>query len=204
MMLAKSILAALQNISSKSIAILTFSGYTHLANQLYSHFVCDVIIHPLPNFKSGLANIQLLKLTHWGRMTHICVSNFTIIGSDNGLAPGRRQAITWTNVRILLIGHLGTNFSEMLIEIHTFSFKKIHLKMSSGKWRPFCLGLNVLRHGWHGWGITPQVYVSMICYLSTKVISEIMSIGEKKPKADKDACYHAKSGSRFLCVKDFT
>ena len=32
----------------------------------------------------------------------------------------------------------------MLIEIHTFSFKKIHLKMSSGKWRPLCLGLNVL------------------------------------------------------------
>ena len=78
-------------------------------------------------------------------MTHICVGNRTIIGSDNGLSPGRRQAITWTNVGILLIGPLGTNFSEMLIEIHTFSFKKIHLKMSSGKWRPFCLGLNVLK-----------------------------------------------------------
>ena len=71
---------------------------------------------------------------------HICVGNLTIIG----LSPGRRQAITWTNVGILLIGPLGTNFSEMLIEIHTFLFKKIHLKMSSGKWRPFCLGLNVL------------------------------------------------------------
>ena len=84
------------------------------------------------------------SLTHWGRVTHICVGNLTIIGSDNGLSPGRRQAITWTNVGILLIGPLGTNFSEMLIEIHTFSFKKIHLKMSSGKWQPFCLGLNVL------------------------------------------------------------
>ena len=83
-------------------------------------------------------------LTHWGRVTHICVRNLTIIGSDNGLSPGRRQAITWTNVGILLMGPLGTNFSEMLIEIHTFSFKKIHLKMLSGKWRPFCLGLNVL------------------------------------------------------------
>ena len=79
-------------------------------------------------------------LTHWGRVTHICVGNLTIIGSDNGLSPGRRQAITWNNVEILL----GTNLSEMLIEIHTFSFKKIHLKMSSGKWRPFCLGFNVL------------------------------------------------------------
>ena len=83
-------------------------------------------------------------LTHWDRVTHTCVGNLTIIGSDNGLSPGRRQAITWTNVGILLIGPLGTNFSEMLIKIHTSSFKKIHLKMSSGKWRPFCLGLNVL------------------------------------------------------------
>ena len=32
-------------------------------------------------------------LTHWGRVTHICVGNLTIIGSDNGLSPGRRQAI---------------------------------------------------------------------------------------------------------------
>ena len=74
----------------------------------------------------------------------ICFGNLTIICSDNGLSPGRRQAITWTNVGILLIGPLGTNFSGMSIEIHTFSFKKIHLKMSSGKWRPFCLGLNML------------------------------------------------------------
>ena len=68
----------------------------------------------------------------------------TSIGSDNGLSPGRRQAIIWTNAGIFLIGPLGTNFSEILIEIHTFSFKKMHLKMSSEKWRPFCLGLHVL------------------------------------------------------------
>ena len=58
--------------------------------------------------------------------------------------PVRRQAIIWTNTGILLIGHWGTNFSEVLIGIHTLSVKKIHLEMSSGKWRPFCLGLNVL------------------------------------------------------------
>ena len=77
-------------------------------------------------------------------MTHICVSKLVAIGSDNGLSPGRRQAIIRTNAGILLIGPLGTNFSEILIEIHTFSFKKMHLKMSSAKWRPFCIGLNVL------------------------------------------------------------
>ena len=83
--------------------------------------------------------------THWGRVTHICVSKLTIIGSDNGLSPGRRQAIIWTNAGILLIGPLGTNFNEILIGIQTFSFQKMHLKMSSAKWHPFCLSLNVVR-----------------------------------------------------------
>ena len=80
---------------------------------------------------------------HWGRVTHLCVGKLTIISSDNGLAPGRRQAIIWTNAGILSIGPLGTNFSEILIEIYLFSFKKMHLKLSSRKWRPSCLGLNV-------------------------------------------------------------
>ena len=86
-------------------------------------------------------------LTHWGRVTHICVSILTIVGSDNGLSPGRRQAIIWTNAGILLIEHSRTKFSEILIEIQTFSFKKMHLKTSSAKWRPFCLGLNVYYRG---------------------------------------------------------
>ena len=75
---------------------------------------------------------------------HIWVGKLTIIGSDNGLSPGRRQAIIWTNAGILLIEPLGTNFSEILIGIQIFSFKKMRLKMASAKWRPFCLGLNVL------------------------------------------------------------
>ena len=90
-------------------------------------------------------------LTHWGRVTHICVGNLAIIGSDNGLSPGRRQAIIWTNDGMLLIGPLGTNFSEISIEIQTFSFKIMRLKVSSAKRRPFCLGLNVLlTHVWLG------------------------------------------------------
>ena len=77
--------------------------------------------------------------------------NYGTIGSDNGLSPGRRHAIIWTNVGILLIGPLRTNFSEILIEIQTFSLKIMHLKMSSSKWRPFCpwedeLTLQVLCH----------------------------------------------------------
>ena len=44
----------------------------------------------------------------------------------------------------MLIQTLGTNFSQILSETQTFSFRKMHLKMSSETWRPFCLGLNVL------------------------------------------------------------
>ena len=86
-------------------------------------------------------------LTHWGPVTHICISDLTSIGSDNGLAPGWRQTIIRTNDGLLLIGPLGTNFSDTLIEILTFSFKNMRLKVSSAKRRPFCLGLNVL--SWH-------------------------------------------------------
>ena len=93
---------------------------------------------------SAIFERSLLALTHWGRVTDICVCNLTITGSDNGLSPGRRQAIIWTNAGILLIGPLGINFSEILIEIQTFSYMKMHLKMSFAKRRPFCLGLNVL------------------------------------------------------------
>ena len=91
------------------------------------------------------ASLGLSELTHWGQVTHICIDNLAIICPDNGLSPGQHQAIIWTNAGILLIGPWGTNFSEISIGIQTFSFKKMHLNMSSAKWRPFCLGLNVLK-----------------------------------------------------------
>ena len=59
---------------------------------------------------------------------HICVRDITVISSDYGLSPGRRQAIIWTNAEILLIGPLGTNVSEILIEILIFSFKKMRFE----------------------------------------------------------------------------
>ena len=73
-----------------------------------------------------------LSLTHWGRVTHICVCNLTIICSDNGLSPDRRQAITWTNVGILL-----TNVGDIFFKIHIFSFRKMHFTTLSEKRRPF-------------------------------------------------------------------
>ena len=47
----------------------------------------DILIELLPFL------VWVVELTHWGRVTHICVGKQTIIGSDNGLSPGRRQAI---------------------------------------------------------------------------------------------------------------
>ena len=69
------------------------------------------------SLEDGMIIRQNCVLTHWGRVTHICVSKLTIIGSENGLSTGRRQAIIWTNDGILLIGALGINLSEILIEM---------------------------------------------------------------------------------------
>ena len=116
-------------ISTASMAFYTAAKHAHWLQ-------CLTI-----DFKSYVISVQL---TQWGRVTHICVVKLTIIGSDNGLSPGRRQAMIWTNARILLIGPLGTNFIEILIRIQTFSFNKVLLKMSSAIWGPCGLGLNVL------------------------------------------------------------
>ena len=103
--------------------------------------------HVANDFATQAANApEGMILTHGGRVTHICVSELTIIGSDNGLPPGRRQAIIRTNAGILLIRASKANFSEVLSNIHTVSFKRIHFKMSSGKpaanlSRPQCVNL---------------------------------------------------------------
>ena len=72
--------------------------------------------------------------------------NWISIRSDIGLSPIRHQAIISTNARTLLIGPLRINFSEILIKIQKFSFTKMHLKISSVKWRPSCSGGDELAH----------------------------------------------------------
>ena len=72
----------------------------------------------------------VMILTHWGRVTHICVCKLAIICSNNGLSPGRRQVIIWTNVGILSIGPMVTNFSKILIGIQIFSLKKMHVRFT--------------------------------------------------------------------------
>ena len=68
----------------------------------------------LYHFKS-LSPDSLRFIFNWLRPS-ICV----IIGPDNNLLPGRRQAIIWTNAGALLIEPQGTNFSKIWIEIQTF------------------------------------------------------------------------------------
>ena len=87
---------------------------------------------------------QVKVLTHWGRVMYICIGKLTIIGSNNGLSHGGHQAIMWTNPGILSIGPLGTNLSDILMGNQTFSFMKMHFKMSSVKCHQFCLSLNVI------------------------------------------------------------
>ena len=127
-----------------------------------------------------------VTLTHWGRVTHICVGNLTIIGSDNGLSPDRRQAITWTNVGIMLIVQLGTNFNENLSEIHSFSFKKMHLKMSSAKWRLFRLGLNELN--------------MVICIILRRISEVILSCPIICPFVRIIRCWYITSHLRFVAT----
>ena len=119
--------------TTKNIQQCCFCGNAYNFNKIHLKFTVSQLESLFTR------TIESAFLTHWGRVTHKCVSKLTIIGSDNGLSPDRRQAIIWTNVGLLLIRPLGKNFSEILIEILTFSFKKMRLKMSSVKRRPFCL-----------------------------------------------------------------
>ena len=83
-----------------------------------------IIIHHW--FTKCLGAMQVTRhfLTQWGRVMHIWVGKLTTIASDNGLSPGRHDAIIWNNAGILLIGPLGINLSEILIEIQTFHWRK--------------------------------------------------------------------------------
>ena len=51
---------------------------------------------------------------------HICIDNLIIIGSANGLLPGRRQAIIWTNAWMLLMGPIGKSLWNFNWNLHIF------------------------------------------------------------------------------------
>ena len=73
-----------------------------------------VLINLIRSVKRVITDKQETTLNHWGRVTHICVGKLPIIASDNGLSPGRLQAIIWANIGILLIGPLGQSAANFL------------------------------------------------------------------------------------------
>ena len=107
-----------------------FNTYTYGCNTLVLKYEMA-----LPLCMKTLRNTLLLReaisedvqypkrkpLTRWHRVTHICLSKLTIIGLDNGLSPGRHQAIFWTNAGILLVGPLRTNFN-LFFNRHLYIF----------------------------------------------------------------------------------
>ena len=96
-------------------------------------------------FNKQQSPMKCNTLTYWGRVMHICSSNLTIIGSCRLVVA---KPLSASMLEYCLIGPLETNFNDILIQIETFSFKKMHLKVLSAKWQPFCLSLIVLILMW--------------------------------------------------------
>ena len=114
---------------------------------------------------TSLAGLLNKRLTLWGRVTHICVSKLAIIGSDNVLSPGRRQAIIWTNAALLSIGTLETN-----IFIQENAFKDVVWKMASILNRPQCVKLG------HEW-VRTQKTMDIITYPCPNLSYDRLVIG---------------------------
>ena len=111
------------------------------------YFICGVIIWifihtPIPHFGYRWCDFSVspsYSLTHWGR---VIKPDHHLFRQWLGAWPATSHYLNqcWDFVNWTLRNKL----SEYLIKLYTFEFKKMHFKMSSGKWRPFCLSLNVL------------------------------------------------------------
>ena len=129
----------------KFITCLVNFTYVQIAQSIQCGVIIPCIYHCVIPHSTV---IKRSILTHWGRLTHICASKLTIIGSYNGLSPDRLQAIIWTKAGMLLIGPLGKNSGEIIIEIYTFShiqenaFENVVWKMATILSRPQCVRQN--------------------------------------------------------------
>ena len=132
----------------------SYHAFTHILIYIY---ICIYLYKNIYHWKANL--------THWGWVKYICVSKIM----DNGLLSGRRLATIWTSAGISLMGSLGINFSEILIEFNKFSFKKMHLKTSvkSVKLRLFRLRLNELMY----WYPSTYIHTDRLCRMFPLVCS---------------------------------
>ena len=83
-------------------------------------------------------------LTHWGRVTHICVGKLTIIGSDYGLSP--ETALShylnqcWNIVNWILGNKLHRNFNRNSnISIHENALEDVVCELASILSQPQCV-----------------------------------------------------------------
>ena len=146
-----------------------------------------------------------LAQSHWyinslrlSRETHICGSDQTIIGSNNALSPGRRQAIIWTDTEI---GSLGIHFSAFLGEIQIFHSSKCIWMCRRRNRSHFCLGLNVLNHN------TPYPQFTVSCVLLWLSFIRVFRVlftatgssvrlcpSQRKPPKDEGQSNHIENG----------
>ena len=94
----------------------------------------NIQIYPYQGFISNHS------LTHWRRVTHNCIGKLIMIGSDNGLAPGRHQPIIWTNAGMLLRNKLHWNFNRNSnIFIQENALEDVVYEMASNLSWPQCV-----------------------------------------------------------------
>ena len=100
--------------------------------------------------------------TRVARRSQPCVKGpLAITSSDNGLLPVQCQAIIWTNAHLLS----GMHFSEMWNEIDIINFLIMYMKISSAKWKSFCLSLNLINMSltyFCGWVYMPRTIYYLV------------------------------------------
>ena len=126
-----------------------------------------------------------------------------------GAKPAWCQAIIWTNAGMSLIGTLGTNFSEVVIIIQAFSFRKMHLKVPSAKWQIFFLGFNVLSCAgkclnvqWHNEVILWEVEAGELSAGTASMRSVVERLMEAKDWSLKGSCFISEDTHKVIWWKN--
>ena len=85
--------------------------------------------------------IRTYSLTHWGRVTHICVGNQISLGPDNGLsAPSHYLNRCWDIVNWTIRNKFQWNFNRYsYIFIHENAFENVVCEMASILSRSQCV-----------------------------------------------------------------
>ena len=106
--------------------VLVLKLYTHMSLGKYTLTHYDAL------------RSMLIFVTHWGHLTHICIGDSTIIVSDNGLSPNRRQAIFWTEMGILM------KFQAKFKNLHSWDiFQKVLWQKATNLYRSQCIVISI-------------------------------------------------------------